>query len=74
MSISKLPERPSLEYLKKLAKTRLQQMRQTNPDAQLTAAQLLLARERGFTSWRALKAQIDSRRTKRHIASVLSLK
>jgi len=69
MSNSKLPEHSSLEYLKKMAKTRLQQMRQAEPHAKLAAAQLLIAREYGFTSWRALKAQLDSRRTKRQIAS-----
>jgi catechol 2,3-dioxygenase-like lactoylglutathione lyase family enzyme len=44
-------------------------MRQTDPDAKLAAAQLLIAREHGITSWRAMKAQLDSRRTKRQIAS-----
>jgi hypothetical protein len=28
---AKLPERPSLEYLKKLAKDRLQELRRTDP-------------------------------------------
>jgi uncharacterized glyoxalase superfamily protein PhnB len=69
MSISKLPEHSSLEYLRKLAKTRLQQLRQADPDAKLAAAQLVIAREYGFTSWRDLKAQIEPRRAKRHIAS-----
>lgn len=61
---SKLPEHPSLEYLKKLAKNRLHELRRTDPEAKLAAAQLDVAREHGFTSWRALKAQIDSRRAK----------
>lgn len=69
MSSFKLPEYSSLEYLRKQAKTRLQQMRQADPDAKLAAAQLLIAREHGFTSWRALKTQLDSRRTKRRISS-----
>ncbi len=69
MSNFNLPEHSSLEYLRKLAKTRLQQMRQAEPDAKLAAAQLLIAREHGFTSWRALKAQLDSRRTRKQIAS-----
>ena len=69
MSISKLPERASLEYLRKLAKTRLQQLRTVDPDTKLADAQLLIAREHGFASWRALKAQIDSRQARRPIAS-----
>jgi hypothetical protein len=35
MSDSKLPERPSLEYLKKLAKNRLTELRRTDPDRSL---------------------------------------
>jgi predicted enzyme related to lactoylglutathione lyase len=66
----KLPERPSLEYLKKLAKQRLQELRRADPDANLAAALLGVAREYGFTSWRALKAQIDGQRA-RKIASPL---
>jgi predicted enzyme related to lactoylglutathione lyase len=69
MSNSKLPEHSSLEYLRKLAKARLEQMRQAEPDARLAGAQLLIAREYGFTSWRALKAQLDSRRMKRQITN-----
>lgn len=57
-----LPERPSLEYLRKLAKDRLQTLRATNPDAKLAFAQLAIAREHGFPSWRALKAELDRRR------------
>ena len=63
MSQAKLPERASLEYLKKLAKERLQKLRKSNPAAKLSAAQLALARERGFTSWRALKAGIEQQQT-----------
>lgn len=66
---SKLPKHPSLEYLKKLAKVRLQQMRQADPDAKLAAAQLLIARDHGFPSWRSLRAQLDSRQAKKKIAS-----
>lgn len=65
LSDSKLPEHPSLEYLRKLAKNRLAELRQTDPDAKLTAAQLSVAREYGYPSWRALKAQLDSQRAKR---------
>ncbi|MBI4501082.1 MAG: hypothetical protein HY700_07970 [Gemmatimonadetes bacterium] len=53
--------RASLEYLKKLAKERLREMRRTDPKAQLAAAQRDIAREQGFPSWRALKAELDRR-------------
>lgn len=57
-----LPERPSYEYLKKLAKERLAALRSRNPATRLSDAQLAIAREYGFASWRALKAEIDRRR------------
>lgn len=63
MSTSKLPERPSLEYLKKLAKDRLQKLRKADPHAKLTSAQLAIARDYGFSSWRALKTKIEERET-----------
>jgi ankyrin repeat protein/catechol 2,3-dioxygenase-like lactoylglutathione lyase family enzyme len=61
MSSSKLPERASLEYLKKRAKERLLNLRERDPRAKLAAAQLAVARDYGFPSWRALKAEIDRR-------------
>jgi ankyrin repeat protein/uncharacterized glyoxalase superfamily protein PhnB len=64
MSNSKLPERPSLEYLKKLAKDRLHELRRADPRAKLATALLAVARDHGFTSWRALKGEIEQRRTK----------
>lgn len=63
MSNAKLPERASLEYLKKLAKDRLQELRQTDPHAKLAMAQLAVARDYGFSSWRALKTEIERRQT-----------
>src|SRR5215813_6721098 len=59
MSKSKLPERASIEYLKKIAKERLRKLRQSNSRAKLSEVQLAVAREHGFSSWRALKAEID---------------
>ena len=50
----------NLEWLRKEAKRRLEELRKTNPDAQLAHAQLALARENGFPSWRALKAHVDT--------------
>ena len=61
MSDRKLPERASLEYLKKIATDRLRELRRTDPNAKLAAAPLAVARDHGFPSWRALKAEIDTR-------------
>lgn len=61
MSDMQLPERPSLEYLKKLAKERLQHLRRSNPNAKLAAALLAVARDHGFPSWRALKEEVEKR-------------
>jgi ankyrin repeat protein/catechol 2,3-dioxygenase-like lactoylglutathione lyase family enzyme len=69
MSLS-LPERASLEYLKKLAKEHLAALRATNPAAKLADAQLAVARQYGFSSWQALKAEIDHRRAP-HVAEFL---
>lgn len=63
MSTSQLPEHPSLEYLRKLAKDRLRELRATIPKAKLASAQLAVARDHGFTSWRALKAEVERRQT-----------
>ncbi|HET6701234.1 MAG TPA: ankyrin repeat domain-containing protein [Gemmatimonadaceae bacterium] len=62
MSTSELPERASLEFLKKRAKERLIELRRGDPRAKLAIAQLGVARDYGFPSWRALKAAIDRRR------------
>ena len=62
MSKSQLPDRASLEFLKRRAKELLLELRQRDPRANLAAAQLALARDYGFSSWRALKAEIDRRR------------
>ena len=61
MSNSKLPERASLEYLKKLAKDRLRQLRRADPRAKLATALLAVAHDHGFSSWRALKTELDER-------------
>ena len=62
-SESVLPPRPSLEYLRKLAKDRLAVLRKANPRAQLASALFSVAQEHGFSSWRALKAELDGRQT-----------
>jgi hypothetical protein len=55
-----LPEAPSLDWLRKQAKRRVQELRQADPAAKLAAAQFELAQRYGFASWRALKAHVDS--------------
>jgi ankyrin repeat protein len=55
-----LPDSPNLEWLRKQAKHRLDELRKTNPAAQLAEAQFDLAKLYGFSSWRALKAHVDS--------------
>ena len=54
-----LPARPSLEHLKNEAKQHLKALRRQRPQAKLAAAQLALARDYGFASWRQLKAHVD---------------
>lgn len=54
-----LPDTPSLEWLRKQAKQRLALLRGSNASAKLADAQLTVAREYGFPSWRALKAHVD---------------
>ena len=54
-----LPDEPNLEWLRKQAKQRLVLLRERAPSARLADAQLAVAREYGFRSWRALKAHVD---------------
>ena len=60
MSPLPLPDNPSLDWLRKQAKRHLDTLRQSNPAAQLAAAQFALAKQYGFSSWRTLKAHIDA--------------
>jgi len=55
-----LPDNPNLDWLRKQAKRRLEELRVANPSAQLSDGQLDLARQYGFASWRALKAHVDA--------------
>jgi ankyrin repeat protein len=55
-----LPDNPNLDWLRKQAKRRLDELQKTDPEAKLSDAQFELAKEHGFSSWRALKAHIDS--------------
>ena len=55
-----LPDNPNLAWLRKQAKARLAEMQRDNPAARLAEAQFEIARRYGFSSWRALKAHLDS--------------
>jgi ankyrin repeat protein len=59
--MSSLPPRASLEHLRNQAKQRLKTMRAQDPRARLADAQLAVARDYGFPSWRRLKATVDER-------------
>jgi len=59
-----LPERANLEHLRKEAKQRLKMMRLEDSGATLATAQLALAREYGFSSWRSLIAYVKSQSDK----------
>jgi len=59
MSASRrLPERPSLEQLRKQAKEHLDTLRAADPLATLSAAQHALARDYGFDSWPRRQASV----------------
>jgi ankyrin repeat protein len=57
---SLLPEAPNLDWLRKQAKRRLDELRKANPAAKLAEAQFDLAKQYGFSSWRSLKSFVDS--------------
>jgi ankyrin repeat protein len=54
-----LPANPNLDWLRKAAKKRFSALRTTKPDARLFEAQLAVANDYGFKSWRALKAHLE---------------
>jgi ankyrin repeat protein len=55
-----LPERPSLEQLRKQAREHLDTLRVADPAVKLAAAQHALAREYGFESWPNLVHHVES--------------
>jgi ankyrin repeat protein len=65
-----LPDRANLEHLRNEAKQRLKELRGRNASARLTDAQLLIAREYGFPSWRQLKATVEDRQRERVFQAV----
>jgi ankyrin repeat protein len=54
-----LPARPSLEWLKKTAKQTLKELRARDASIKLADAQLAVARDYGFESWRKLRRHIE---------------
>src|SRR5262252_10574171 len=55
-----LPPQPHIDWLKKTAKERLAGLRARDASAKLYQAQLAVANDYGFPSWRALKARVDA--------------
>lgn len=55
----RLPDSANLNWLKKTAKQTLRNWKAEGRDAQLADAQLALARQYGFSSWRSMKAAIE---------------
>src|SRR5947208_16704854 len=64
-----LPLRANLEHLRNQAKQRLKAMRVQDPAARLSDAQLAVAREYGFASWRQLRATVHARERERAFAA-----
>jgi ankyrin repeat protein len=56
----RLPDRPSLEQLRKQAKEHLDTLRAADPSVNLAAAQHALARDYGFESWPKLVHHVES--------------
>jgi hypothetical protein len=56
-----LPVNPNPDHLRKQAKARLSEMRARAPGAKLGEAQLVLAREYGFSNWTALQTEVVRR-------------
>jgi ankyrin repeat protein len=69
-----LPERPSLEQLRKQAKEHLDTLRATNPSATLAAAQHALARQYGFDDWSKLVHHVQSLQPNRRVLRPADLK
>ena len=70
----RLPERPSLEQLRKQAKEHLDTLRAADPSARLAAAQHALAREYGFDSWPKLVQHVESMQPEHRMLQPADLK
>src|SRR5262245_36199729 len=65
-----LPAQPNLEHLKNEAKHRLKALRGRDQRAKRADAQLAVARDYGFPSWRQLKAHVDKSMRERIFTAV----
>ena len=75
MSASRrLPDRPSLEQLRKQAKEYLGELRSSDPAMTLSSAQHALAREYGFESWPKLVHHVESAQPERRLLQPAELK
>jgi ankyrin repeat protein len=72
--LRRLPDRPSLEQLRKQAKEHLETLRAADPSANLAAAQHALAREYGFDSWPKLVHHVESVRPAERMLQPAELK
>jgi ankyrin repeat protein len=70
----RLPERPSLEQLRKQAKEHLDTLRAANPSIKLAEAQHALALEYGFDSWPTLVHHVESLQPHRQMLQPAELK
>jgi ankyrin repeat protein len=70
----RLPERPSLEQLRKQAKEHLDRLRAGHPSVNLAAAQHALAREYGFDSWPKLAHHVGSMQPANRMLQPVELK
>lgn len=70
----RLPERPSLEQLRKQAKEHLETLRSGDPSVSLSAAQHALAREYGFDTWPRLVRHVESTQPGRRMLQPAELK
>jgi ankyrin repeat protein len=69
-----LPDRPSLEQLRKQAKEHLDSLREADSSATLAGAQHALAREYGFESWSKLVHHVESSLSQRAMLQPAELK
>ena len=72
--VRRLPERPSLEQLRKQAKEYLDTLRAADPSATLAKAQHALAQEYGFDSWPKLVHHVESLQPHRRMLRPAELK
>jgi ankyrin repeat protein len=70
----RLPERPSLEQLRKQTKEHLDVLRAADPSANLAAAQYALAHDYGFESWPKLVHHVESLQPERRMRQPAELK